>query len=68
VEVGDAVEHWFPGGHVADIKQVLSDVLIGSLEASFDACRRFVRELDRHLYITGQSHMNTLATFPWYSR
>ena len=46
MQVGDAVQHRFPCGHVADVQQVLSDVLIGSLETGLDACRRLVRELD----------------------
>jgi len=50
VQVRDAVQHRFPRGHVGDVKQVLSDVLIGSLETGLDACRWLIRELDRHLH------------------
>lgn len=50
MQVRDAVEHRLPGSHVADVQQVLIDVLIGSLETRLDARRRLVRELDRHLH------------------
>jgi len=50
MKVGDAVQHRLPGRHVADVQQVLRDVLIGSLESGLDARRRLVCELDRHLY------------------
>ena len=51
MQVRDAIEHRFPCSHVADIQQILSDVLISSLETSLDTCGRFIRKLDRHLHI-----------------
>jgi len=46
VQERDAIQHRFPRSHVTDIEQVLSDVLISSLETSLNACWRLIRELD----------------------
>ena len=51
------VEHRSPLYHVGNLDELLSDVLIGSLQASLDAGWRFIGELDRHL-----STRNTTST------
>ena len=46
VHVGHSVEHWFPLRHVGNIQEILGDTSVGAFQASFDALRRLIGELN----------------------